>query len=75
MGTDGPVIEASRLVDLALIYAALHGRRGVVAFLLDQQPDLRFTEPRFGATALGAARYAGDPEIVQLLGGAPHLER
>lgn len=74
MGVDGPVLEATRLVEYALIYAALHGRRSVVTFLLDHQPDLSVTEPRFGATALGAARYAGHPNIVELLGGAPHLD-
>lgn len=62
-------------VDHAIVEAALHGRRDVVAFLLDHEPDLSFREPRFGATALGAARYAGDPEIVKLLETAPHLER
>jgi Ankyrin repeats (many copies) len=71
MGIDGPLLEAGRLVDYALIHAALHSRRDVVAFLLDQGPDLSFREPRWGATALGAARWGGDPEIVELLGGAP----
>lgn len=59
-------------VDHAIVEAALHGRRDVVAFLLDHQPDLSFREPRFGATALGAARYAGDPEVVELIQSAPH---
>ncbi len=59
-------------VDHALVEAALHRRRDVVAFLLDHGPDLSFREPRFGATALGAARYAGDPAIMQLIEGAPH---
>jgi hypothetical protein len=44
----------------------------VVTFLLSHEPDLSFREPRFGATALGAARYAGDPRVVELLEGAPH---
>ena len=30
-------------------------------------PDLSFTDPSFGATARGAARYAGHTEIVALI--------
>jgi hypothetical protein len=51
----------------ALGAAALHGRRAVVEFLLDYNPDLSFADPSFGATARGAARYAGHTEIVALI--------
>jgi hypothetical protein len=67
-----PGAAADPPVDHAIVEAALHGRRDVVAFLLGREPDLSFREPRFGATAQGAARYAGDPGVVELLEGAPH---
>jgi hypothetical protein len=51
----------------ALGAAALHGRRDVVEFLLGKDPDLGFANPSFGATARGAARYAGHTEIVALI--------
>lgn len=60
-------LRADRMVEYALIWAAAHGRREVVEFLLDKDPDLGFAEPRFGATALGAAKYHGEDEIVALL--------
>jgi len=70
LGLYGPPLEPGRLVDYALIYAALHGRRDVVPFLLDKQPDLTFTEPLFHNTAAGAAKWAGDDAIVALLAAA-----
>lgn len=70
LGLYGPPLEPGRLVDYALIYAALHGRRDVVGFLLDKQPDLSFTEPLFHSTAAGAAKWAGNDEIVALLATA-----
>ncbi|WP_187366208.1 hypothetical protein [Trebonia kvetii] len=36
---------------------------------LGQGPDLSFAEQSFGATARGAARYAGHTEIVALIDG------
>jgi len=45
----------------------LHGRRDVVEFLLGEGPDLSFADPSFGATASGAARYAGHTEIAALI--------
>lgn len=51
----------------ALGAAALHGRRDVVEFLLGKGPDLSFTDPSFGATARGAAGYAGHTAIVALI--------
>lgn len=36
-------------------------------FLLTKDPDLLATEPCFHATALGAARYFGNDEMVALL--------
>jgi ankyrin repeat protein len=59
--------RSDRTLELALVAAALHGRREVVALLLEHGPDLRFAEPTFGATALGAARHHGHDDIVQLL--------
>jgi hypothetical protein len=67
LGDYGPPLEPGRLVDHALIYAALHGRRDVVAFLVGKEPDLTFTEPLFHSTAAGAAKWAGSDEIVALL--------
>jgi ankyrin repeat protein len=54
----------------ALIAAAAHGRREVVAFLLERGPDLSVREPTFGATALGMARHLGHDDIVALLEAA-----
>ncbi len=67
LGLYGPRLERGRLVDYALIYAALHGRREAVAFLLDKRPDLAFTEPLFHSTAAGAATWAANDEIAALL--------
>lgn len=60
-------VPAGNLLEHALGAAALHGRRDVVEFLLGQGPDLSFADPSFGATARGAARYAGHTEIVALI--------
>jgi hypothetical protein len=62
-------VPEGNLLEHALGAAALHGRRDVVEFLLGQGPDLSFAEPSFGATARGAARYAGHAEIVALIDG------
>jgi hypothetical protein len=62
-------VGAGDELDLALIAAAVHGRRDVVAFLVEQGPDLSFREPTFGATALGSARHCGHEDIVALLEG------
>jgi ankyrin repeat protein len=59
--------RSDRTLELALVAAALHGRREVVALLLEHGPDLSFAEPTFGATALGAARHHGHDDIVKLL--------
>lgn len=66
-GTTGPALDPDRVVDYALIWAAAHGRRRVVEFLLTKDPDLTATEPVFHATALGAARHLGKGRIVALL--------
>ena len=60
----------SAALDYAMIQAALHGRRDLVEFLLEKQPDLGFAEPFFHSTARGAARMAGNHEIVALLSAA-----
>ena len=62
-------VPEGNLLEHALGAAALHGRRDVVEFLLGQGPDLSFADPSFGATARGAARYAGHTEIVALIDG------
>ena len=66
-GPSGSRLERDRLLDYALIWAALHGRREVVEFLLAKQPDLAFTEPFFNSTAHGAARHGRHEEIAALL--------
>ena len=60
-------VPEGNLLEHALGAAALHGRRDVVEFLLGQGPDLSFADPSFGATARGAASYAGHTEIVALI--------
>jgi ankyrin repeat protein len=60
-------IDGDHLLEHALIAAALHGRLPVVELLLDAGPDLWFTEPTFGSTARGAARYAHHDDIAALL--------
>jgi ankyrin repeat protein len=67
VGAAGPQLPADHLLEYALIWAAGHGRREVVEFLLRKQPDLSVVEPCFGATALGAAKYHRRAEIVSLL--------
>ena len=62
-----PDSTRDRLLDYALIWAALHGRREVVEFLLAKHPDLAFTEPFFNSTAHGAARHGRHEEIAALL--------
>jgi hypothetical protein len=59
--------RSDQTLELALVAGALHGRREVVALLLERGPDLSFAEPTFGATALGAARHHGHDDIVKLL--------
>jgi hypothetical protein len=63
----GPTLLPQLVVEYALIWAAAHGRRPVVEFLLTKDPDLRVTEPLFQSTALGVARYMGEDDIVALL--------
>ncbi|TDP96455.1 hypothetical protein EV186_104443 [Labedaea rhizosphaerae] len=67
IGAHGPELVPALVVEYALIWAAAHARRDVVEFLLTKDPDLRVTEPCFHATALGAARYHGNDEMVALL--------
>jgi hypothetical protein len=67
IGALGPELEADLVVEYALIWAAAHGRRPVVEFLLTKNPDLRVIEPSFHSTALGAARYHGRDQILDLL--------
>ncbi|MGO9957347.1 MAG: ankyrin repeat domain-containing protein [Solirubrobacteraceae bacterium] len=67
IGVGGPALEPDRLLDYALIWAAAHDRREVVEFLLGKGPDLTFTEPCFGSTAAGAARYHGHRAMVARL--------
>jgi plasmid stabilization system protein ParE len=67
VGATGPALAPEHVVDYALIWAAAHGRRAVVEFLLTKDPDLTVREPVFHATALGAARHLGKSRIVALL--------
>jgi hypothetical protein len=67
LGAHGPKLAPDRVVEYSLIWAAAHHRRQVVEYLLTKNPDLRVTEPRFHATALGVARYFENNEIVALL--------
>jgi ankyrin repeat protein len=67
MGAQGRPLAPRHVVEYALIWAAGHGRREVVEFLLAKGPDLRVTDPVFGATALGFARHVGHADVVALL--------
>lgn len=55
------------VVEYALIWAASHGRRPVVEFLLKKDPDLSVTEPLLHSTGLSIARYMGRGDIITLL--------
>jgi len=72
----GRPFDASHLLEYALSYAAFHGRRDAVEFLLSKNPDLSVKEPAHGSTAVGMAKYphhrsegrpGGSPDIVALL--------
>jgi hypothetical protein len=67
IGVHGPLLSPELVVEYALIWAASHGRRPVVEFLLTKDPDLRVTEPLFHATAPGIARHRENHEIAALL--------
>jgi hypothetical protein len=60
-------VPRERLLEFALICAAMHGREEVAAFLLGKNPDLSYAEPSFGATARGAARWGDHQEIVAMI--------
>jgi hypothetical protein len=78
VGRLGPMLNGRHTIEYALIYAAGHGRRQVVEFLLSKHPDLSVTEPVHGGTALGWARHPhalsgrphGSPDIAELLRSA-----
>jgi hypothetical protein len=67
VGMRGAALDPRHLLEYALIYAAAHGRRQIVEFLLTKTPDLTVREPVWQSTALGAAEYFRRPEIVALL--------
>jgi ankyrin repeat protein len=67
VGAGGPDLEPDRIIEYALIWAAAHDRPPVVKYLLTKNPDLGVSEPCFHATALGAARYYENQEIVAIL--------
>ena len=67
IGARGRPLAPRHVVEYALIWAAGHGRPDVVEFLLTKDPDLRVTEPIFGATALGFARHKENAAVVALL--------
>jgi hypothetical protein len=73
--THGRPFDPTRLLEYAFIWAAGHGRREVVEFLLMKGPDVGFREPIYKNTALDAASYPhsaagfphGHPDVIQLL--------
>ncbi|MBO0831773.1 MAG: hypothetical protein J2P29_07365 [Actinobacteria bacterium] len=67
IGANGSALQPELTVEYALIWAAAHGRRQVVEFLLTKNPDLRVTEPLFQSTALGVARHMKQDDIIALL--------
>jgi len=71
MGMHGAAQDPRHLLEYAVIYAAAHGRRQIVEFLLTKTPDLSVREPVWQSTALGAAEYFQRPEIVALLTTSP----
>lgn len=70
IGASGKALDPERALEYALIYAAAHGRVEVVELLLGMRPDLDVTEPLFHSTALGAARYHGRADVIELLEAA-----
>jgi hypothetical protein len=60
-------LALDHILEYALIFAAAHGRRAVVEFLLTKAPDLSVKEPFWKATALEAAAHHKHVEIVALL--------
>jgi hypothetical protein len=60
-------LDRDHMLEYSLIYAALHGRRAVVEFLLSKRPDLTLREPIWNSTALGAAEYGRHAAIAALL--------
>jgi hypothetical protein len=71
----GRPVDLQHLLEYALIYAASHGRRDAVEWLLQKGPDLSVKEPVYGGTAVSMARYRhpaagrpdGSPDVVALL--------
>ena len=47
IGAYGPILSPQLIIEYALIWAAAHGRRPVVQFLLTKDPDVRVTDPFF----------------------------
>jgi hypothetical protein len=67
-GRKNRTLEAHHMLEYALNYAAIHGRRAVVEFLLSKGPDLRVVEPIWNNTLLQAIEYRGQhPEILALI--------
>jgi hypothetical protein len=67
VGVHGPALDPKLLVEISLIWAAGHGRRNIVEYLLDRKPDPTVVEPVFNSTALGAARYQHQVDVVSVL--------
>jgi hypothetical protein len=61
---------AEHMLEYAVIYAVLHRRDEVLERLLARGPDLTVTEPLFGGTAAGMARYLGRDELAERLAQA-----
>ena len=60
-------IDEEQVADIAMIYAAAHGRIDVVRYLLTRDVDLTVEDPLHGGTAIGFAEGWEYREIVELL--------
>ncbi|HEY4105033.1 MAG TPA: hypothetical protein VGM44_14140 [Polyangiaceae bacterium] len=73
IGLGGPALDATKMLEYALIFACGNGQSEVVEFLLTKKPDLSVHEPLWNSTALGKAYYHQRREIAERL--RPLVER
>jgi hypothetical protein len=67
-GSKGKHLDPRHMLEYALNYAAVHGRKAVVELLLGKGPDLGVVEPIWNNTLLDAIEYrAQHPEILALI--------
>jgi hypothetical protein len=64
-------LDLDHILEYALIFAAAHGRRSVVEYLLTKDPDLTIREPFWKGNALEAAEHHKRTDIIALL--KPHF--